>query len=566
MRLKYKLLLFIILVGSIFAVTVYAISKRIINTVVEELVWQYAQIAVQYDAESTLASILEEVELIQRAAEHPNLTSWLDNPHDDVYESVALQTLDKYRWQLKSKNYFVVSDQTLVYSYQGAPDSEVREIKQYVLEPQAVTDRWYFEQRSNQDTLRVNIATDAHMKITKIWINQAIIRDGQFKGLVGTGMDMGLLLDRIQSSRPDALHTLFVDRHEKIQLSLESDSVEFPLRNSRKNKPYLHEVTHSTSDYQTLKTLMVKQRNGEEPSRALVQKGAGYAVVAIEFIEPLDWYKITFVDVERMMPNWAIPFLYTTLVLSSLLISLVSYLVLKRQFVRPIVYWNQRLATLANMTYSEFSSAESNVERSLILLEDELQQSRKNMEHLVSERTAALDKLATFDVLTNLLNQRGIERELQAELSRARRERYCFGLIWVEADVVTQTQGEMSTERYHQSLQRVADGLRSVIREYDLAARWGEGEFLVLVRSDDYHVLHKIAGRLKEYVNSGIGVPSEFTVINLSVGGALVSPELDQKQALAMADSALYRAKTLDDRVYIHHPQSKEITLDPTLV
>lgn len=234
MKLKYKLLLFIVLVGSVFAVTVYTISKRIIDSVVEELVWRYAQIAVQYDAESTLATILSEVRLVQQVANNPNLITWLEHADDKVYESVGLETLEQFRWQLKSKNYFVVADSTLSYFYSGSPSDGYKNTKQYQLEPQAVTDSWYFEQKQTGDILRVNIATDAHMKITKVWINQAITKNGLFVGVVGTGVDMGLLLEKLSKGRPDALHTVFVDSNEKVQLSLEAENVEFPLRDSKK--------------------------------------------------------------------------------------------------------------------------------------------------------------------------------------------------------------------------------------------------------------------------------------------------------------------------------------------
>ncbi len=568
MKLKYKLLLFIVLVGSVFAVTVYAISKRIIDSVVEELVWRYAQIAVQYDAESTLATILSEVRLVQQVANNPNLTTWLENADDQVYQSVGLESLEQFRWQLRSKNYFVVADSTLSYYYSGPPSDGYKNAKRYQLEPQAVTDRWYFEQKQSGDELRVNIATDAHMKITKVWINQAVMKNGLFVGVVGTGVDMGLLLEKLSKGRPDALHTVFVDSNEKVQLSLEAENVEFPLRDSQKNKPYLNEILQNPEDYATLQTLMIKQRREQEPSKALVEKGSRNAIAAIEFIEPLQWYKITFVDVNRMMPVWVTPFLYLTLLFSSLFVGFASYLVLKREFVKPIEFWSRRLASLANIVHSEHMSVESNVERSVVLLEGELAQSRKGLEQMVSMRTAALDQMATFDVLTQLHNKRGIERELQAELSRANREQYQFGLMWVDAGIFTEDGEPPESKTYQSALQFIAEGLRAAIREYDIAARWGDDEFLLLVRSSERKVLRKIALRLQEYTSSILPEGGEIggVCFSLSVGGAVISSGMNQKQALAMADSALYRAKKIDERIYIHTTSSESLNFVQTLI
>ena len=174
---------------------------------------------------------------------------------------------------------------------------------------------------------------------------------------------------------------------------------------------------------------------------------------------------------------------------------------------------------------------------------------------LVTSRTEQIDKLAIFDFITGLHNRRGLERELRAEPARSSREQHQFGLIWIDAGLSPRSGGVFDNEKHQDALKAVASCLTKAIREYDVAARWDDGEFLLLVRTDSNKILLQIACRIKQYVEQVQTRDSNYLhlVNKLSVGGTLIKPNVTMQQALALADSSLYIAKSeTKDAIYIH--------------
>lgn len=545
MRLKHKLLTFVFLVGLTFSLAIYAISKQVISSVVEELLWRYAQIAVRYDAKQALSPVEQEVLLTKELATHPHITSWAKNSNDEVYRSVAIDTLENYRWQFLSDNFFIALDENLTYHYNDVASIRHDSFLRYHLEPDASIDNWYFEQRDSGKALSVNIATDSRMDITKVWVNQSIYVDGLFAGILGTGVDMAILLDRITPHSADGVQTLLVDENMLVQLSFDSGELQSYPGYLSNNKPFLYEVIENSRDYDALSELMTKQKNSEEALRLLVEKGQGKAVVAIEYIESLQWFKITFVNVDAMVPTWVSGYLHLLLAFTSLSVTLVGYTLLKHHCVNPIESWSNRLHLLSRTKPNPHASMFTNLDRSMYLIERELSQKREELEDMVEKRTAVIDDLATLDAVTQLCNQNGFKRELKAELARAKREGYRFGMIWVDCGLGGKAKSNTDNHHYHQQLKFVAQGLKAATREYDVIGRWGDDEFVMLIRSDEIDVLEKISSRIQSYVDEQL----EMKVV---VGGVLVEPHMNTEQVLAASVSTIYTANSAGKRIYIH--------------
>ena len=49
--------------------------------------------------------------------------------------AVAEETLDRYRWQLKSKNFFIVLDENLAYHYNDVQSVREQTFLRYYLDP-----------------------------------------------------------------------------------------------------------------------------------------------------------------------------------------------------------------------------------------------------------------------------------------------------------------------------------------------------------------------------------------------------------------------------------------------
>ncbi|MCK4501535.1 MAG: GGDEF domain-containing protein, partial [Desulfuromonadales bacterium] len=91
----------------------------------------------------------------------------------------------------------------------------------------------------------------------------------------------------------------------------------------------------------------------------------------------------------------------------------------------------------------------------------------------------------------------------------------------------------------------VADAIRSIIREYDSAGRWGGDEFLILLPDVERNLLKSVGQRIIDAVADNCRVGDGGGMINLSVsvGGYLRNHDENLEIVLHKADMALYAAK-----------------------
>jgi diguanylate cyclase (GGDEF)-like protein len=95
-------------------------------------------------------------------------------------------------------------------------------------------------------------------------------------------------------------------------------------------------------------------------------------------------------------------------------------------------------------------------------------------------RGDALARLALLDPLTQLHNRRFLDDRLQAEVARAKRSGATFSIALVDLDefkTVNDTFGHTAGDR---ALVSFARALRTGLRAYDVACRFGGDEFVVL--------------------------------------------------------------------------------------
>lgn len=165
---------------------------------------------------------------------------------------------------------------------------------------------------------------------------------------------------------------------------------------------------------------------------------------------------------------------------------------------------------------------------------------------LIKERIQALiarlDEQARTDPLTGLLNRRGFEREIEAELERAERYERPFALLSADIDgfkPLNDTHGHLAGDV---ALQRVADVLRAAKRGADRIARVGGDEFMILVPESTVTAARALARRLDAAVDEAFDEePLEVTV---SFGVATYPEDGASLDDLYHAsDEALYRAK-----------------------
>jgi diguanylate cyclase (GGDEF)-like protein len=93
-------------------------------------------------------------------------------------------------------------------------------------------------------------------------------------------------------------------------------------------------------------------------------------------------------------------------------------------------------------------------------------------------------------------------------------------------------------------LQQTASVLKRCVRSYDIVARWGGEEFVILFQCMDTSNILPFAEKIRKSVESTSFLDGKLGKITVSVGAAsIVKSELFE-QAFMRADKAMYKAKT----------------------
>jgi diguanylate cyclase (GGDEF)-like protein len=163
---------------------------------------------------------------------------------------------------------------------------------------------------------------------------------------------------------------------------------------------------------------------------------------------------------------------------------------------------------------------------------------------------AQLVAQSRIDTKTGLLNASTWETEATAEIARALRTRTPLSVALVDIDhfkAVNDTHGHLMGDK---ALRAVTDALRSQLRPYDLAGRFGGEEFAILLPHARETDAMSVAERLRAHI-AAMAIPVDdhdesagHVRLTISVGvAALDGANRELTDMLAAADAALYHAK-----------------------
>ncbi len=180
---------------------------------------------------------------------------------------------------------------------------------------------------------------------------------------------------------------------------------------------------------------------------------------------------------------------------------------------------------------------------------DDLYQGFNAMIAEISERDERLSKLATTDPLTGLANRRHAIETMQTMATRAYRKREALGLIMLDIDFFKQVNDRYGHPVGDQVIREIAAILQASAREYDLAARFGGEEFIVLCDGSTSENTVAVAERIRLAVEECRieYAPGEFMNVSVSLGVFSTTPQENPtiEQWIHAADQALYRAKNM---------------------
>lgn len=174
------------------------------------------------------------------------------------------------------------------------------------------------------------------------------------------------------------------------------------------------------------------------------------------------------------------------------------------------------------------------------------------LDEIDREYQLQIRRLLAHDDLTGLLSSRSFFSELRREAARAKLEKRRFCVLMMDVDffkLVNDTYGHLTGSK---SLEEIGLCITETLRSGDVAARFGGEEFAAFLLDADLPQAIVAAERIRiaieEYDFSVIkkGKPSATHNITISIGISSFPDDSDDPiELVEMADSALYRAKSL---------------------
>lgn len=161
-----------------------------------------------------------------------------------------------------------------------------------------------------------------------------------------------------------------------------------------------------------------------------------------------------------------------------------------------------------------------------------------------ADNESRLIRLAETDPLTGLPNRRQFRQALEAEGSRMAREGGSFVLGVFDLDHFKRVNDEWGHDAGDQALVHIGHVVQGQLRAYDLVARTGGEEFVLLLPHTDLVEANLVVERIRQALEKDpFTYVGQARVITVSIGLALVSDAATMDHRLRQADEAMYQAK-----------------------
>ncbi len=164
------------------------------------------------------------------------------------------------------------------------------------------------------------------------------------------------------------------------------------------------------------------------------------------------------------------------------------------------------------------------------------------------EASAQLERLATIDALTGLLNRRVFDERLGVEFRRSQRYGRPLSLLMIDLDHFKRVNDEHGHPYGDFVLAETARNISDSIRESDVVGRYGDEEFVVMLPETEQEAALTVAEKLRaevcarEFRRDGVSVRMTFSV---GVSAFPATGIRDEADLTSRADEALYEAKRM---------------------
>lgn len=153
---------------------------------------------------------------------------------------------------------------------------------------------------------------------------------------------------------------------------------------------------------------------------------------------------------------------------------------------------------------------------------------------------------ANFDPLTGLANRMLFESRLEMAIARIKRHGGNLAVLFIDLDRFKQVNDTLGHLAGDLLLKEVSERLKSALRPYDTAARFGGDEFAILLEGlPKIEHAETVAKKIVNLLSSPFQILGQAVEIGASIGISSydIKNPIPKEELLKQADSAMYQAK-----------------------
>lgn len=231
---------------------------------------------------------------------------------------------------------------------------------------------------------------------------------------------------------------------------------------------------------------------------------------------------------------------------------------MNRTFFRPLsdlIKFSRSIKSTDNLTQRLEEKGDLEVKelsQSINQMLSEIQkQSNKSLNQLqvLQQQEDKLRKLVNYDALTHLPNRKYMLEAISKELARAKRHQNNCLLLFLDLDNFKDVNDSLGHESGDMFLIKIADIIKSQLREEDVLGRLGGDEFLILLpfidrEEDTLSIAVSISERILQALRTPVSIKDWQFETGVSIGIAdAIHSDYNSDSMIKNADIAMYRAK-----------------------
>src|SRR3954465_8285857 len=295
--LRNKFLVLFIVIFLTGSVVTYAVTAWFIHDIAGRLGSWFAEKSVLYEKARVVQLLVREITLTQKMASSPLLKAWVKNESDPQLRARAISELEDFRNSFRSKSYFFAIASSGNYYFNDEQGGAELYGPRYTLSPSIAKDGWFYATLSKVRDYELNVDTDRHLKLTKVWINTVLRDEGKPLAVIGTGVDLSDFIKSVVNTSQPGVTNVLLDKNGAIQAHRDASIIDFSsiAKEQRKEQQstlfnLLDDVTDRTKVQEALMDLSI----GKADTRTLQISIQGKRYIAgIAYLPDIKWFIVS---------------------------------------------------------------------------------------------------------------------------------------------------------------------------------------------------------------------------------------------------------------------------------